>query len=157
MDSRSIEIAKQRYDFDAWHGTSTAGREIVRRKVTPPKNLIPEMELLQLREIVPGDGTRLIRAAWSKAEATLAVDVRECESLEKAHEIVVELLANIQAPDILRHPDPIGDISFGRKDENLLIFARGNLAVIIRNSGTDAIPVTNFARAIDNWIVNLAE
>jgi len=154
MDRNSIESAKQRYEFESWRGTNLLGREIERRSRVVPKNLLPDMELLKIREIDPGDGTRLVQAAWSTGASTVAIDLRECDSLEQAQEIVVELLANLQAPDIDRMEKPIGDISFGRSSMHFVIFARGNVAVMIRNAGDELITVDSYARQVDDWIVS---
>lgn len=157
MDPVSLESLKKKYDFEAWRGTNILGRDIMRREVSLPANLLVDMKPGQFREIDPGDGTRLLRASWSNSrdvDATIFIDLRECESLEKAHNIILELLANVQAPDVERMDEPVGDVSFGRKELNSLIFARGNIAVTVRNAGDSVVPILNYARTIDDWIVS---
>ena len=156
MDPEILETLKQRFEFDAWRGTNVLGRDIIRQQVSLPQNVIEGLEPGQIREIDPGDGTRLIRASWSvpgDADSSIFIDIRECASLEQAHDIVLELLANMQAPDVERMEEPVGDVSFGRGKHLALIFARGNLAVSIRNGGDKPVAVNKYAQMIDGWIV----
>lgn len=156
MNWNSLENLKKHFGFEAWRGTNALGRDIVRRQITLPQKLLRDLVPGRVREIDPADGTRLLRASWSvpgDVPVTIFVDLRECDSLEKAHEVVLELLANVQAPDIKRMKEPIGDVSFKRGDSNSLIFARGNIAVTIRNVGDKVVPIDKYAQMIDDWIV----
>lgn len=157
MDPATLESLKKHYDFEAWRGTNELGRNIERRNISLPRDLLQDLEPAQVRDIDPGDGTRLLRASWSVSgedDGTVFVDLRECKSLDMAHQIVLELLANMQAPDVKRTKEPVGDVSFSRGDASFLIFARGNVAISIRNAGDTIVPVAKYARMIDEWIVS---
>jgi len=155
MDLNDLELLKKQYDFDAWAGDVDLGQSAVRRNVSLPKVLFSDLEPGRIREIDPGDGTRLVRASWStrdEQDVGISADVRECESIEKAREIMLEMLGNLQAPDIQRMREPIGDVSFSGKSSNFSIFVRGNIAVYIRAIGDTKASIDEYARAIDKAV-----
>jgi hypothetical protein len=158
MDSTQLDALKKRFDFDSWSGTDRLGREVSLRNVVLPKNLLADHKLERLREIDPEDGTRLLRAAFTVpggSRGLVLVDIRECESRQAAHRVVLELLGNFQAPDVrLLADNAIGDVCFGRGKLTALIFARGNLAVTLRNGGESVVGVDEIARTMDRWIVD---
>ena len=157
MQTEELDALKQRYDFDAWKGINRLDRELSVRKLALPKGPIAGLDPARVREIDPGDGSRLLRTSWlaaGKEGALLVMDIRECESREAAHGVLLELLGNMQAPDVKRLEDSdIGDVAFARDPANAVIFARGNVALSIRNGGETLVPVGELAAAIDNWII----
>ena len=156
MDAEYLDSLKKRFGFETWADESARGRDLVRRKVVLPRDLLGDLEPGEFRDIDPGDGTRIRRALWSDPQqesAVLSVEVRECEDMNRAHEVVLELVAHVEAPDIRKDRGDVGDVSFGRGDSNFRIFSRGNLAVIIRNAGSQIVPVDRFAEMVDRWIL----
>jgi len=157
MPTEQPDAVRQRFDFTAWRGINRLDRDLSLRSLALPKDLIAGLDPARIREIDPGDGTRLLRASWpvpGREGALLVMDIRECDSREVAHEVLLELLANMQAPDVERFEDGApGDVAFTRDASAAVVFARGNLALSIRNGGETVVPVEQVARDVDRWIV----
>lgn len=155
MSTEQIDSLKKQFDFDSWRGVNKLDRDLTAKQLCLPGDLLPGLEPARMREIDPGDGSRLLRASWSAPddESTLYVmDVRECRSREHAHEVLLELLANTQTIDIKQVADKYpGDIAFAATP-SAIIFARGNVVFSIYNGGDKARPVTEIASAVDHWI-----
>lgn len=84
----------------------------------------------------------------------LGVHVLECASVPAAREALLEALADFQSAAISRRTDlDVGDVVFGQ--EFLLVFARGNLVVFVRNAGRHVVPVLEPARFLDAHISRL--
>lgn len=154
MDPEEQEILKRRFDFDSWPVTDRVVPE-----VTLPSDLVAGLDPIRIRRIDPGDGTSLSRVSWEVPDtddAMLVLDVRECSDGQAARELLLELLANMQAPDIVRLDDAPGDIAFGREAQprSAVAFARDNLVVWIRNGAKNAVPVDDEAARIDRWFTD---
>jgi hypothetical protein len=65
------------------------------------------------------------------------------------------LLAQFESPLLARRDDVgIGDVTFALPGQTVVIFARGNLVQMLRNSGRDIVPVDNVAREFDADLVS---
>lgn len=157
MDKEQLDTVGRRFDFNAWRGINRLDRDISVRKIAIPRDLLAGLESAHVREIDPGDGSRLLRASWpvpGRESALLVMDLRECASRNAAHQVLLELLANMQAPDVVRLGDDApGDVAFARDSNTAIVFARGNIAVSIRNGGKTVVGVAEAARTVDRWIV----
>jgi hypothetical protein len=82
------------------------------------------------------------------------VQIIERPSLGAARETLLELLGDVESSAIKRRADlPIGDVAFGQ--EFILMFARGNLVVVVRNAGRKVVPVLDVARQVDAVVVRV--
>jgi len=93
---------------------------------------------------------------WESAnnpETLVRVDVIELPTVNSAREMVLSLLGEFQAPTLRRSELPLGDISFATPDTTSVIFARQNVAAMLRNAGREVIPVGDFARDLDNVLL----
>ncbi|KRA79371.1 hypothetical protein [Altererythrobacter sp. Root672] len=156
MVTQQYEALRERFGFDDWKGTNRLEQDLELRDVALPKDLIPGLDAARVRLIDPGDGTRLLRASWTapdRPDALLLLDIRECPSREAAHEVLLELLGNMQTPEVHRLDDAPGDVAFSYAAAVGLIFARGNVAVSIANGGSEKAPVEPIARKLDDWII----
>jgi hypothetical protein len=157
MEATELKAVSAKFEFAAWKGTNRLGRELLIRNIAFPKDLVAGFESARTREIDPGDGTRLLRVSWplpGREGASLVMDVRECKTRDQAHEVLLELLANMQAPDVKRlGEDAPGDVAFARDSSGAMVFARGNVAISIGNGGRQVVSIADAARAIDRWLV----
>lgn len=160
MDMNQIKFLKKQFDFDKWSGMSRLEKDFTVRNIVFSVDLISGLKLERVREIDPGDKTRLLRMSWTatgKTKGLLMIDVRECDTREAAHKVLLELLGNMQAPDVrMLDRCSFGDVSFGRKKSTAVIFARANIAVSIKNGGEAVLSVTKAAQAIDRAIMEQA-
>jgi hypothetical protein len=94
----------------------------------------------------------MIRSIWRHGENTeelLAVDLFECVSIKAAHDQLLEALANMESDAIERtEKNAPGDIAFGLGD-TMILFARANMVVLVRNAGPKIVPVSAVARELD--------
>lgn len=157
MMTEQPESIKEKYDFAAWRGINRLDRELSVRNISLPKGLIAGLETTRIREIDPGDGSRLLRMSWpvpGHTSALLLMDIRECKSREDAHDVLLELLANLQAPDVKRlGVDAPGDIAFSRDLSTAVVFARGNVVFSINNGGEEVVQVIQVAKTVDHWLM----
>jgi hypothetical protein len=157
MQTENLEAVRKRYEFDAWKGINRLDHELEIRGLAVPAGLIAGLQAERIREIDPGDGTRLLRISWvdpGQDGSLLLMDIRECPSRERAHEVLLELLANMQAPGVKRLGDEApGDIAFGLNASAAMVFARGNVAISIANGGSETVSVNEIARMVDGWLV----
>lgn len=152
MDTEQLEVLRRKYEFDSWESS-----DLMARGDAPPKDVVAGFDPASARQIDPGDGSRLIRASWSppgEEGAMLVMDMRVCPDSGAARQVLLELLGNMQAPDIARLSRSIGDVAFGRSTETLtaVAFARGNVVVWLRNGGDKVLTVDDVAAQIDDWL-----
>lgn len=157
MPNEQLDLIKKRFDFAAWRGINQLDRELSAREIKLPKGLIAGIDPKRIRVIDPGDGSRLLRMSWSDPEqeaALFVMDIHECKSREAAHEALLELLANMQAPDIKRlEQNAPGDIAFAQDASKAIVFARGNITFSIRNGGEQILPIDELAKTVDQWVM----
>jgi hypothetical protein len=97
-----------------------------------------------------------IRSLW-RQEGTenvlLTVAVYECASIKACHDQLIETLGELESAVVERHTgkNKIGDVSFGLSD-TMVLFARANLVVWIRNAGRTVVKVGAIARAFDKLL-----
>jgi hypothetical protein len=89
----------------------------------------------------------------------LIVTVFECNSVEDAHESLIDVVMTYMAPSLPRCETrglEIGDICFGSHgDVNLnVIFARFNILVEVKSATPGPTSVDEFARSLDSLIYN---
>jgi hypothetical protein len=83
------------------------------------------------------------------------VDVHESYVRTTTHENLVLQLAGYAVPSITRQADiGIGDVAFGSADGGLVLFARANLVVLVRNATPTVFPVAEIARRFDESLVS---
>lgn len=164
MTSEYLEAVKKQFDFDHWEtGDERLFRRLSFDKAPLREGALAALEAGKVREIAPGDGSRLLRVAFPLEEgddAMLILDVRECETPEAARQALLELLAHMEAPDVARlEKGGVGDVSFGRGEDGptVLAFVRGNVAVSLKNGGKTPVRLDRAGADVDAWITQQAE
>jgi hypothetical protein len=154
-DQRRRQL-EQRHDYGEWRGRSAHAAGPTLRGYTFSGEEIPSGDLKRV-DRKAGPPPR-ITSMWGRRggspEEILRVDVFELSTVEAAHDYVIELLDEFQATDIRRRePPPVGDVAFGTP--LVLLFARANLVVLVRNAGRSAVEVATAARELDVHLVGL--
>ena len=86
-------------------------------------------------------------------EVLLDSEFYECASRQAAHELVARLRGEFQAPmPALQQRTTVGDVAFGSPNATTLLFARGNLVLLLRNAGRELVSVEDFAGQFDRVI-----
>ncbi len=159
MRAEQREFIHEHFAVKEWYGRGGSGRRIVKGFRIEGS----EIKNWRLERIKREEGTRtiVIRSFWghgNSGEELLSVDVFECPSVKAAHDQVLEMLADVQSPKVERQTGKSvpGDVAFGLANA-MILFARVNLAVWIRNAGPRVVPVGMVARELDAQILRRAE
>jgi hypothetical protein len=154
MHAAQKEFLEDRYEAKEWHGHSGSGKRLVKEFHFEGSEL-KSWKLLQVKHSEQ-DGAKVLRSMWSHGDDTnelLSIDVFVCSSVKAAHEAVLEALANMQSGAIERKKEKNtpGDVAFGLAN-TVIVFARANITVLVRNAGPTIVPVGTVARELDTQI-----
>lgn len=154
---------KANYEFATWAGrTREGGADVRLTDVRFGPDDLKEWKLEESEELPGSKQRREIRyiyASHENGKRRLVLTTTECNSVLDAHENLIDVVMTYMAPRLPRCETrglQLGDICFGSHGEvNLsLIFARFNILAEIKNAGTEAIAVDEFARAVDAAILD---
>jgi hypothetical protein len=86
----------------------------------------------------------------------MTVDVQERRTQADAKEGVIESLGEFESPLMTRLTGAsYGDVAFAMPNETALLFARGNLVILLRNSGPIVKELGALARTLDQLLIGL--
>ena len=154
---------KTKYEFSAWAGRTKEGADF---QVTNFAIRAQDLEgwSEEQSEELPATKRlrRVVRYVFNSPNPRgqrLIVTVFECNSVNDAHESLIDVVMTYMAPSLPRCETrglEIGDICFGSHgDVNLnVIFARFNILVEIKSATPGPTPVDEFARRLDSLILN---
>lgn len=152
------KLLERQHDFAEWQGVDTTVGPTIRGFALKGDEL-PGWALAKSRRNDALDPPRLDtfwRPAEGSPETLLGIQVIERPTVAAAREALLGVLADVQSAAIVRRTDlHIGDVLFGQ--ELLLVFARGNLVVLVRNAGPKVVPVVAVAQAVDAVVVRALE
>jgi len=154
MHAAQKEALEEHFGVKDWHGRSESGRRVIKEFQFEGSEL-KGWKLIKVKH-AEQEGAKVIRSMWSHGDNTsevLSVDVFVCGSVKAAHEAVLEALGNMQSGAIERKKEKStpGDVAFGLAN-TLIVFARGNVTVLVRNAGPTIAPVGTIARDLDGQI-----
>ncbi|HYL86935.1 MAG TPA: hypothetical protein VE263_22110 [Candidatus Angelobacter sp.] len=154
MHAAQKEALEQHFGAKDWHGRSESGRRLIK------EFRFQELEfkgwrLLKVKHAEQG-AANVIRSMWSRAdrvEEMLSMDVFLCTSVKSAHEVLLEVLGDMESGAIERKTEKNtpGDVAFGLAN-TMIAFARANLVAVVRNAGRAVVPVGIVARELDSQI-----
>ena len=152
---------KANYEFSSWAGRTKEGADFqLRSFAIKPQDLEGWTEL-QSEELPAGKRQRrVVRYVFNPPDGRgqrLNVTVFECNSVEEAHESLIDVVMTYMAPSLPRCDTrglEIGDICFGSHgDVNLnVIFARFNILAEVKSATPGSASVDGFARSLDSLI-----
>jgi len=158
LDREQREMLERQHEFSAWQAADATGEKPVQGFVFKGDEL-PGWELVKSRRKDALDPPRLDTFWQSEddsADTLLGVQLIERPSVAAARETLLELLGEFESAGIARRTDlPIGDVVFGH--EFMLVFARGNLVIQVRNAGRRVVQVEDVARTVDAVVVRQVE
>jgi hypothetical protein len=154
MDGTKREWLKQQHRFSEWAGRGALPQG---RRAEPPALTGKELPGWTLER------TDQHKTFWRRggaggrtSDAVVRVDIFALDSVQAAHEYLVDALGEFESSAMRRRTDAnIGDVAFGT--EAVMLFARGNLVVVVRNAGREIVPVTAIARAVDAVVLGRPE
>src|SRR5262252_2730563 len=154
MHAAQKAFLEERFAAREWHGRSDSGRRTVKEFRFAGSEL-EGWKLLRTKETEEG-ANKVIRSLWSRGDETdklLSIDVFLSPSVKSAHETLLEALGNTQSGRVERRTDKntVGDVAFGLAN-TMIMFARANLVLVIRNAGPTVVPVGGIGRELDKRI-----
>jgi hypothetical protein len=159
MHTEQKEYLEEHFAVKEWYGRGGSGRRIV--KGFRIEDL--EIKNWKLRRVKIEERARTIalRSLWAhgdSGEELVSIEVFECASVKAAHDQLLEMLADVQSPKVERQTGKTapGDVAFGLAN-TMILFARANLAVWIRNAGPRVVPVGVIARQLDAKLLRWAD
>lgn len=155
MHSEHKAFLEKRYGANDWHGRGGRGRRVL-KDFNFDGSEIHGWTLVRVQRDEHAKPP-VIRSLWRRGESTselLAVDVFLCVSVKAAHDQLIEALGNIESDAVERRTDrnAPGEVAFALGD-TMVLFARINLVVLIRNVGPTVVPVLAVARRLDTLLV----
>jgi hypothetical protein len=159
MDAQQRRYLERRYRARDWHGRGGRARRVIKDFNIDGS----EIRRWSLQRVQRDERAKppVIHSIWRHGEAMnelLAVDLFECASVKAAHDQLLDALANMESDAIERRTEQStpGDIAFGLGD-TMILFARANMVVLVRNAGPTIIPVSAVARELDLLLVRRLE
>lgn len=151
------ESLRRRHNFVDWQGADETAGGPPLRGLGFKGDELPGWEPVKARlneALQPPRLDTFWRPKGDTEGTLLGVHVIECASVPAAREALLEALADFESAAIDRRTDlDVGDVVFGQ--EFMLVFARGNLVVFVRNAGRHVVPVLESARILDAHISRL--
>lgn len=156
-----VELLKTRHGFDAWRGINRLEENLLVWRLFLAGTELRGWRSERIRRSdLPGWPPSL-RSNWvaeDREDALLHVAVFECADREAAHEFLVRTLAEFQSTSVSRDDERgVGDIAFTVPGHTVILFARANLTVLMRNGGAEVVPVVESAEQLDRWIATRPE
>ena len=157
LSAEQKELLRKRHNFVDWQGAAEDTGAPSLHGLEFRGDELPGWEAVKSRRkeaLQPPRLDTFWRPKGDTAGTLLGVHVIECASVPAAREALLEALADVQSAAINRRTDlDVGDVVFGQ--EFMLIFARGNLVVFVRNAGPHVVPVLEPAQTLDAHISRL--
>lgn len=163
---------KARFNFDEWRDRNTLIEQLFLWQFFFKGDEFPNWQAIRVRELgAPpageaalaldediGEAPRLIQSVWrpstGRIGAAFSVDSYECSSRSAAHELLIRILGTFQSPLIAQPSEPtVGDVTFIYPGNGIILFARANHAIVVRNLGETSIPMMDLAAQLDKELV----
>jgi hypothetical protein len=149
-----VDALKLRYNFASWARKQTLNENLFVRNYFPADRAVTQWQLVKVDEIKIGNAPKCNRSFWMNpgigATAIIRCDAYECDSLEAAHEFLIQILGTFHSPLVEQREDlRIGDVAFAPPGEASIAFARANVVFIVSRAGRGEYSVTDFAAQLD--------
>ncbi len=159
---QQLDRLKQHHGYEEWCGTNTLGENLFIWKLFLSGNEFPGWQAYRIRPVeVPG-WPPSTQSVWQRPgggrDQRFRVDLFECASRIAAHEFLVERLGEFQTTLVARQEQAaVGDVAFAVPEDKDILFARGNVVLLVRNAGRDLVPITGIARLFDQDLASRPE
>jgi|tagenome__1003787_1003787.scaffolds.fasta_scaffold20419364_2 hypothetical protein len=154
MNAERLERLKKRYGWEEWGEVPAGRKETSPLAARVDEGLFPGWKL-QRTDPLSGEGLPGgIRTMWVRDEgAVLSVEIWQCASPAAARELLLQVLEQFESPRVERAQGAaaVGEVAFVHGEQTLL-FARGNLVVLVRNAGARIVSVLDAARTLDDGL-----
>ena len=158
MQTEQREELKQRFDFEAWRERNLLGSTATLKPFELGDNDLPGWRIRR-RSDNPAVRPPVLKTVWTPRSGSdqglLSIAVSFCDSLQAAHEQLLDWLGDFESTAVKERSElQIGDVAFGISEPWMLLFARANVVVLVRNAGPRLVGVHDEARALDSRIIS---
>lgn len=151
---RGFEELRERYAFDEWRGARTSDECVLVWRFQLSGLELPGWVAHRIQTLRPTGMPPATLSLWQDSRETrdtlLSIALFECASREAAHEQMLRLLGELEGVGLERRDGP-GDIAFGSAD-GVLLFARGNMALLVHGDERRPGPVLEAAALLDRLL-----
>ena len=154
MESQQDDL-KRRFNYEVWQVKrgEDEGRPVSRvslRGDELPGFVAHRIQRVEAAENFPAYVRSIWQQSKSEGDVLITMDVYECASTSAAREFLLRLLGEFQSPEVERQtPGTVGDVAFVYPGDTMLLFARRNIVVWLRNAGPQVVSVLPLAQTID--------
>jgi hypothetical protein len=165
MNEEQDDLKKQ-HGYDSWRGRNSLDENLFVWNFFLSGNELSgwQPHRIQRIEARESDSPFLLRSIWkqpessAKEEKLLSIDTLECASRAAAHEALLQMLGEFQGPIVTRsEQSEVGDVAFTAPGGSLILFARANLVIMVRNAGRDLVAVGGVASQLDADLIKKTE
>lgn len=164
MQTQTLDDLKRAHRFAAWSNRNTLGENLFIWKFKLGGRELPGWQMVRSRSLPAEQEISSTQSIWRieqrhDSETLIDLSVFECASQAAAHELLVRSLGEFESPEVGRLEEGgLGDVAFGLPDGNVVLFARANLVVAIRNAGGELTAVaTEVAPGFDRLLYERPE
>lgn len=153
-----LQDLKANYEYLQWGPkTATRGLFIDSANIVDAGALYG-WERLHGRTVETSNWPLVSQSLWfqqhSKHERLLRVDVDVCSSEASARYFFLQRLGQFRSTHIKSNPDgAFGDVSFAKLEDDTILFARGNMVVMLRNAGESSFSLEEVAASVDDRLI----
>lgn len=155
FDQDRRDLLKRQLKFDDWCDKGTLDDEVFIFNHNIPDGSLKSWQTYHHQSSIDVLNRPVViddiwRPANSPAQCAVKITKYETNSRREAHELLIQIMSNAHFA-VPYHPIPmIGDIAFAGPNNQSILFARGNVVVVLTN--VDRIPVDLIihAKTIDN-------
>ncbi len=156
--SSNNAMAKEFFNFSAWADQNLLPQQLFIVDFIPDDQLLADWDRVYFSEKPfnpqpPSVIVSLWRSPIRLPGAGLRIDFYECPSLRMAHEFLIRLLAEAHIKEPYQRANEVGDIAFTTSGKQTLLFARGNLVVMLANIDRQQVQVMPLAQQIDQKLI----
>lgn len=154
MDNAIYDPLKRQFGFEEWRGRNTLSESLLIWRFYQGEDDFPGWKPIRIQTVQAPGWPQAIQSAWQPVEGAeeslLTVNVYELEGRPEAHEFLIRLLGDFQSREVSRKEQGYaGDVAFAPPEDNALLFARANLAVLLQNGGRKVLPLASLASHLD--------
>lgn len=154
-----FEEVAARHSYDEWRGVNRLDEELLVWAFFLRGEELPGWTAERIDEVSHPGWPRMIESVWKPPEGGLALlDVFECSSRRKAHEFLIDLIAQLESPLVTRVERPrVGDVAFAGPGDGLAVVARANLVMLLRAGDRPPVPIQHAAAELDAEVISKPE
>jgi len=157
---RLLTHLKNLHLYDEWQNSNTLDTNLFVWQFLASDVQIPGLKSRKIQRIEVRDTVRAVHSIWAptggEKHVLFNVEIYECSSRREAQHLLLERIAQMQFADTLtrREQSEIGDVAFVTPADDMILFARANLALLISHIGHEEAPVSKIASGFDAQFVS---